>query len=247
MESSKTAEKLKSALRQTHWSLALRAAVFGASWLFLPFWVFMLVALYFYFIPFFQPWILAFPSLVLIFFTAVLAPSLWLAVFFGVTWYLILGIKDLIFVGRKQAYEMLVFLLVFLITVGFFSYFDSWAGTLPMIYSLTMSAVIFLLSRGFLNYGADSPGSAGHREKSAKNTIAAGVVALVLFELSLPFLVLPLHFLYQASLFFVVSVILMESAFEYAKGTLTRQVLLVNFSIFFIFLVIILGSAQWTL
>ncbi len=238
--------KLRSVLRQIHWSLALRAAIFAASWFFLPFWAFLLVAFYLYFVPFFQPRRLALPSLLVIFFTAVLTPTPWFAIFLGVAWYLILGIKDLIFINRKQAYEILVLFLVFLVTVRFFAHFDSWAGAFSVLYSLATSVVVFLLCKGFLKYG-DLPEHAGYREKAARSTAAAAVVALILFELSLLFLVLPIHFLFQASLFFVVAAIILESVFEYVNGALTRRIILVNFSIFFIFLVIILGSAQWSL
>ena len=48
-------EKLKSILRPIHWSLVLRTFIFGGSWLILPLWVFLLVALYFYLFPFFHP------------------------------------------------------------------------------------------------------------------------------------------------------------------------------------------------
>jgi len=236
------AVKLKSVLKRIHWSLALKAAVFAASWFLLPLWLFFLIALYLYFVPPFQSGKLVAPFLVLMFFATTLTPSLWLAALFGVLWYLILGIKDLVFIDRKEAYESLVLLLIFFSGIRFFAHFDSWSGIMPLLADLLFGAAVFLLCKGFLGYVDEAHGVS--RERKA---IAAVVAALVIFEAALIIVFLPLHFLYQASLFFITALVFLESVFEYARGALTRRMLLMNFSIFFVFLVIILGSAKWTL
>ncbi len=45
------AEKLRSISKRINWSLVLRSVIFGVAWWALPFWLFLLVALYLYFVP----------------------------------------------------------------------------------------------------------------------------------------------------------------------------------------------------
>ncbi|MDO8536749.1 MAG: hypothetical protein Q7R94_00695 [bacterium] len=251
-------EKLKSILKPIHWSLVLKSAAFGASWFFLPLWAFLVLAFYFYFIPLFKPLELSPPFFLTIFFAAIEPANVWLAIFFAVIFYLILGVKDLIFINRKSSYEVLALLLLFLTFIKFFSHFDSWDGNSAFFGAFFVSLVFFLLAEGFLRYGSSPEFSSGEMDVENKlplerlvkikfAKIAAGIMAFCIYALILVLLFLPMNFLYQSALLLVVAAILFEFLIDYGQGTLVRKKLISGLSIFFVFLVIILESAQWTL
>ena len=77
-------EKLKSILKQIHWSLVLKATIFAVAWFALPFWIFLLLALYLYFVPLGGSAKVVLPFFVLIFVTALEGVSIPFAVVFGI-------------------------------------------------------------------------------------------------------------------------------------------------------------------
>ncbi|OGZ52733.1 MAG: hypothetical protein A3B25_00870 [Candidatus Ryanbacteria bacterium RIFCSPLOWO2_01_FULL_48_26] len=237
------AEKLKSILKQIPWSLALRAFVFGASWLLLPFWAFLLLSLYFYLFPFFQPVRFAVHFAILIFFMAAASLGFVAAVFFSIVFYLLLGLKDFRFTDRRSAYETFLILFVFMFASRFYFFFETRQGISPLFYVLFFGIIFFFLSRGLFGYSATS------FELVLKNRsqVSRFILAVLLCQLMLGIAVLPLDFLYQTSFFFLSAVVLIESVFDYLYGVLTSRRLLANFSIFFVFVVIILGFAPWSL
>lgn len=239
------AAKLRLILKQTHWSLALKAILFGVAWLFLPLWAFFLLGLYFYLVPLFRPLMLALPFFVVLFFAATEPASVWLAVLFSVLFYMILGIKDFILIRRQPVHEVLVLSLLFLIFVRFFSVVDSWSGYIVLFYSLALGVVLFSLARGFMVYGDITEASV--RALARRRDVALAVIAFILWQITLVLIFAPLNFLYQSAILFVVATLCLEFAYDYLNGNLTRRRALTNFSIFFVFLVVILGSAQWGL
>ena len=108
-------ERLKSISRRIHWSLLLRAGVFGFAWLLLPFSLFVLVALYLYFSPLAQSRGLAwsFFVLLLLMFLEPVGPLF--AVIFGAIFFYILLIKEFVLIDRASAHEVTVLALSFLL------------------------------------------------------------------------------------------------------------------------------------
>lgn len=237
------AAKLKSILRPIHWSLVLRAAVFCVAWLTLPLSWFLVVAFYLYLFPLFKPLKLALPFLIVIFFAAVETPGVLLAILFSIFFYLILGIKDLIFIDRKTAYEILVLLLLFLVFIRFFSHFDGGVRPAAIFYAFVIGAILFFLAKEFLGYS--SGGDAGVADAVRRKNVISGIIGLVVLQLALVFLFLPINFLYQAAAIFLAAALLLELAYDYLGGKLTRRRILASFSALFVFLVVILGSVQW--
>lgn len=239
----KLVEKIKSAT--TLLDLALRAFVFVASWFFLPFWFFLLVGLYLYFVPLFRPFELALPFLILVFFAYILPPGFFTALLFAVLFYLILGIKDLVFIDRKSAYEILMLLLLFIMFVRFFSDFDNGSSTFAFFYSLLISTILFFLAKSYERYGNLAENNRAELKKLRH--ISLTVVAILVWQLSFAILFLPLNFLYQSAILFFFAAVFLELIFDYLGGGLTRHRTLTYFSIFLVFFVVIIGSARWGL
>lgn len=236
-------KKLKSILRPIPWSLALKASIFGASWLIFPFWAFLLIAFYFYLSPFFQPVKFALHFIVLLFFIATTPLGFWAAIFFSIVLYLLLGLKDFFFLDKRSAYEILLFLFVIMFTFRFYSYFETWSGIFSVFYIVAFGFLFFLLSHGLWGFLPISS------EYAQKGSLWASLFMLsfILCQLIFAVMLLPLNFLYQTAFFFLSAAIITESVFDYLCGSLTSRRLLTNFSIFLVFIVVILGFAPWSL
>lgn len=236
--------RLKLILRQIHWSLALKAFILAVVWLFLPRWAFLVLSFYFYLVPVFHPGKLFLPFLVFLFLAFEGPTNPGFAVILGLLFYIILGIKDLILIDRRSAYDILVLVLMFVLYIRFFSGFGDSLGYLPVISIFLLSAVLCLLYGGFLSYGSGEGSSAGERGGSK---VVLGLVWLLISQMSLAIIFLPLNFIYQSALAFFLSAIIFGLASAYLNGTVTRERILINFSVVFVFLVLILGSVQWGL
>lgn len=230
-------EKLKSILRPIPWSLILKAFLFALGWLLLPFWLFIIFSLYLYLVPLFQAKVLALPFVFTLFLASLTQPHFWVAVFFGVIFFFILGIKDLVFVDRRTSYGILAFVLMFVAIFYSFSRFDYGWDAAPFLWMLGLSAVFSLLLNNFLkNYiGQES-------DRRLKNTLL-GLVFLLFFESGLVILLLPITFLVQSALLFLIAVALFELSSDYFLKRLDARRVLIYFSVFFgISALIISGS-----
>ncbi|MBI4085390.1 MAG: hypothetical protein HY432_02725 [Candidatus Liptonbacteria bacterium] len=232
-------EKLKSTLNRTPWSLILKACAFGASWLLLPFWAVFLVGLYFYFTPFFQPFKLLVPFVLTLAASLYIPQGFWFAVFLGILFFLILGIKNLIFVNRYENHQMMVFLLLFVIFFGAFSHFENWQKWFISIVSPAVALSFFFLFRELCDYCVE-------RDRRKIN-LMAGLGAFLIWQAFIIALFLPLNYFYQTALLFLSSVILTDIFLEHLNGTLNKRKMLGDFSIFFTVTAVMLASANWGL
>jgi len=233
--------KLGSILKTTHWSLLLKAAVFGLSWRIFPFPIFLLVALGLYLIPLFEPGKLILPFFLTLCLSAVLVPSFWAALVLAALFFFIMGIKDLILVNRGSAYETLTFLLLFLALLNFFARFDSWDSFLALVFASVLAIVFGFLLRGAVNYSLSFP-----EEKDRKKTdILVSLAAFLFWQAEITLLFLPLNFFYQTALLFLATVILVEIVIDHFSGSLTRAKMLSYFSFLFAFVAVILAGNTW--
>ena len=136
--------------------LFFKAGIMGLLWLFLPFWIFLAAGFYFFFFPFFQPLRLALPFFLTLVAAAVLPANFLFALFLAVLFFLILGIKNLIFVNRFGAHQLLVFSLLLLMFLSFFSGFESWQRWIVSFFALGVSVVFLLLAKELAEYHARS-------------------------------------------------------------------------------------------
>ncbi len=221
----------------------IRAVIFAIAWAIFPFWIFLVVALYLFFVPFSQAKSVIVPFLVLMVITALQATGFYAAVIFGAIFWYILLIKELYIVDRKMAYEMLSLALVYLLFRAFYLRAGMGFGGVSVFFALLAAALIGVLFSSFVkNFGEDLPHSRLFRR------IAGFVAFFLIFELLLTGLFLPLDFVYQSSVVFLLAALLLELLSKYLfTGTLSRRRVLAVSSTVFALLVVILGSAPWGL
>ncbi len=231
--------RLRSISRTIPWSLTLKAAVFGAAWLWLPFWLFLLLALGLYFVPLFNPGRLWWPFAAAIFFAALLAPNLWAALFLAGLFYMILGIKDLIFIRRAEAYQALVFLLFALAYLNFFARFGRTgaAGLLPASLGLLLLAA--LLGKSLLRYGA------AEETRFPQDPLLIALLSFLLGAWALVLVFLPLNFFFQSAILLLGTVSAFELLLAYRVRVLSRQEILLHLSVFLSFLALALAGNTW--
>ncbi len=231
--------RLRSISRTIPWSLTLKAVVFGAAWLWLPFWLFLLLALGLYFVPLFHPGRLWWPFAAAIFFAALLTPSLWPAVFLAGLFFLILGIKDLIFIHRAAAYQALVFLLFALAYLNFFARTGRTGAPSLLLASLGLLLLVALLGGSLLRYGLEEEGRSPH------DPLLLALLSFLLGAWALALAFLPLNFFFQSAILLLGAVSAFELVLAYRLHALSRREILLHLSVFFSFLVLALAGNTW--
>ena len=239
-------EKLKSISRQIPWFLAAKALVSGLAWYFLPFGIFLVVAFYFYFRPFYQPmkFIVPFTAFLVLTSPLFFEKSLGMALLAGIFFFIILGVKDLIFVGRRHGFEVAVLFVSFLLFLAFFSRFDDWSTSM-VLWSLGVFFVFFLLLKNLTDYN-DSLGSERIR-KEPYGLIYLFFSAFVLWQLSWVLFLMPFSLVYRTALLFITSFVFSELNIAYLSQSLSKRKILRNFSLLFVVFVLALVSNRWML
>lgn len=236
------AAKLKSISRQIHWSLVLRAAVFALAWAWFPFWLFVLIALYLYFVPWFQAGRLAVPFFTLLLLCYLQTPGVAFAIIFAAVFYVLFLIKDLLIIDRRSAYELLVLALAFFLLRDFYAKFSEGLGGAALFCAFLAAAVLTLLLQSFMNaFYNDAPAS-----RSLKRA-AVWLSFLLLSQALIAGLFLPVDFIYQSALVFLVAVLLVELVPEYLFAGFSRTKMLATAMTVFTLFVIVMSSARWEL
>jgi hypothetical protein len=238
------AEKLRSILRRISWSSVLKAVLFGVTWWALPFWLFLLIALYLYFVPMTGAHKVSVPFFVLLLITLLQRPGIIFAVIFCIVFYFLLLVKDLIIIDRRSAYEMLMLVLSYLLMRGFFlnvgGSFGWWSLADSAVAAIAVSALVGSFVKNFSAVPKDSA-----REARSFRRMLGWMTFLLTWQLLIVGLFLPLDFLYQSAIVFLVAVIILDLVPQYVFGELTRIKVLVTGTVLFALLVIVLSSARW--
>ena len=219
----------------------IRAAIFALAWAFCPFWLFFLIALYLFFVPFSQIKSVIVPFLVLLALTALQSTGFYAAVIFGLIFWYILLIKEFYIVDRKSAYEILVLVLTYLLFRVFYLRVGWGFGAGAIFFALIVAAIVGAFFSSFVkNFGGEN--------RRLLRQVTAFTAFLVIFELLIAGLFLPLDFVYQSSIIFILAALFMELSSKYLFfGNLLRRRVLVVSSAAFVLLVIMLSSARWGL
>lgn len=237
--------KLKLISDRIPWSLACKAAVFAVAWFYSPFSWFVVVALAMYLSPFFQPFLVAVPFGFLLIIMSLLLPNFWIAAYCGIIFFLLLGIKDLVFVYRLQAYQFTTFLLYLLLTVRFLVDAKTFMDERSLAAAFLFSIVFFILGKSLVDYQARVAGE--ELSITGLKTGAVALSALMLWEFVIVLLFLPIPFLFQVSYLFVVGVVLLDITLDYTARSLVKKNLLLRIIFLLIMTVLILGLNQWGL
>ena len=232
-------DKLRAVPESGMGSAALKAAVVGLVWMLLPYWVFLLAILGFYFIPIFKPHSLLLPLGAILFFAAIFPENWWMALTLAALFFLILGVKDLILVNRSQAYEVLAWFIVFLAALNFFIRFDRLDK--PMLaWSWVIAAVFAITLKNAASFASPAPIVWNRR-----SAVIFGVIGLILWQWLMAIFFLPMNFLLQSALLMLVAIILAEILLDYFGEKLSSRRLLIYFSLFFVAMVVGLAATPW--
>jgi hypothetical protein len=243
-------EKLKSISKRIRWSLLLKAAIFAVAWILFPFWLFVLVALYLYFVPVSQSKTVAGPffTLLLVSFLNPVSPIF--AFILGIIFLYILLIKDLVLIDRASAYEVTVLFLTFLLLLDFYIKEGGSFNVFSLLYSLCVALIVGYLLSTFVRMAAPQ-GAASSEAGSSKRPLlirtALWISTLLLWQFIIVGLFLPVDFVYQTVTVFLGAIFIIDLIPQYLFGQLSRQKIMVTLSILFILFVFVLGSARWGL
>jgi hypothetical protein len=240
------AEKLKSILRQTNWSLLLKALIFGIAWWALPWWLFLLVALYAYFIPITGTGKVSVPFFVLLLISFIQSQDVLAAILFAAIFYFILLIRDLLIIDRRSAYEILMLVLGYLLVRSFFLNVGGSFGLRALVYSLIAAWAMSGMVTNFVKNFSTVPEGGAHEARSFGRMLG-WMTFLLMWQLLLVGLFLPLDFLYQSAIVFLVAAILINLVPQYAFGELSQIKVLATATVLFALLVIVCASARWVL
>lgn len=245
------AEKLKSILKQTNWSLVLKALVFAVAWWALPFWLFLIIALYLYFFPITGTGKVSVPFFVLLLISLLQSQSIIAAILFAAIFYFILLIKDLLIIDRRSAYEVLLLVLSYLLVRSFFLNTGDSLGLRAILYSVVgawaVSGMVISFVKNFSAAGAATKEEPEPHEARLFHRMLGWLIFLIVWQLLLVGLFLPLDFLYQSAIIFLVAGILITLVPQYAFGELSRTKALATGTLVFALLVVIAASARWIL
>jgi hypothetical protein len=237
------AEKLKSILKRTSWSLLLKAVIFGVAWWVLPFWLFLIIALYLYFVPNAGAGKVKAPFFVLLLISLLQHQNVLAAAIFAGAFYCILLIKDLLIIDRRSAYEVLMLVLSYMLIRGFFLNTAGSLGGWTLFYSVIVAYAVSALVTSFIkNFPEGEPSY----EVRVFRRMLGWMTFLLMWQLLVVGLFLPVNFLYQAAIVFLVAIIPI-SFVQYIFGGFSRTKVLASGMVIFALLVIVLASAHWAL
>lgn len=240
----------------------IRAVIFALAWAIFPFWLFLLIALYLFFVPFSQIKSVIVPFLVLLVLTVLQATGFYAAAIFGLIFWYILLIKEFYIVDRKSAYEILLLALTYFLFRIFYMKVGGGLGAGAVFAALFVAVAVGVLFSSFVKIFGEEMEEVenGDMKKDSTPTSGGGISArrrflrqvisfavfLVVFELLITGLFLPLDFVYQSSSIFILAALFVEFSNKHLfAAKLSRQRVLVVLSGAFALLVIILGSARW--
>lgn len=233
-------QKLKLIIKKIHWSLAVKSLFLAFSSLILPFWLFCFLALLIYFIPIFRPYSLFFQFLIFLLVARFFYGSFlgWLIIF--VSFYLIVGIKDLIIIKRQLMYEFLGYLFFGILTFKFFENFGLGMDVISIFLGLFLSLFFVLFFKNEIFYGNKEIGI-----KLFK--IGILVLGFFMWQLILILIFLPLTSHLQTAVLILTSILSFNFLLNYSFYELNNKFIIFNLLVFIILLSLILFSNHWAL
>ena len=166
------------------------------------------------------------------------------ATFFAILFFVLMGIKNLIFIHRTVPYYFLNSLLFSVVFILFF-YFDK-SNFFAFKYLLSGLAILFLF-REFLDFNRESIPNPIQSSVLAKKNLLALALAFLTLEFMWVVSLLPIGFLNSASSLLLFILVLDDLLLHLWSGTINRHVVLRNTTIFLLINVLIFMFSRWTL
>ena len=153
----------------------------------------------------------------------------WLAsALFGALFFLLLGIKEFVFLRRQAIFNFLSGSLYFFVGGSF------------LLYALLSSVVFYLLIKESIDFFMeDAP-------KRKKEVLAIGSTLLIMEFLGIVG-ILPIGFLNSAALIVLIVFVFEDLIYHHLKGALSRQIVLNNVTILIVCLLFIFATSKLTL
>jgi hypothetical protein len=184
------------------------------------------------------------PFFVLLLISLIQEQSILAAILFGVIFYFILLVKDLIIIDRRSAYEILMLVLSYLLVRSFFLNVGGSFGLRALLYGLVAAWAVSALTGSFVKNFSTVPEDSAREARSFERMLG-WMTFLLMWQLLIVGLFLPLNFLYQSAIIFLVAVIILDLVPQYVFGELTRVKALATGIVLFALLVIVISSARW--
>ncbi len=161
--------------------------------------------------------------------------------FLGFLFYLLLGIKNLSFIHRKESYYFLTGCLLLMIFSLLFS--ADRTGDFLLKSFIAVSGVYLVFRESFDLFTAESNGLRVSLFKSS----TAAIFSLLLFQGVWGISLLPIGFINSASLVLLFVLVLEDLAINHWEGTLTRRLMLRDASLFMFAVALIFAGSKWVL
>lgn len=158
---------------------------------------------------------------------------------FGILFFLLLGVKEFLFLWRQAIFNFLSGALYFFIGGTFFIADKSSAGDFLLYFIVSFIALYLLIRESIEFFMEDAP-------KRKKELLVIGSAVLVAQFLSVVS-ILPIGFLNSAALIILFVFILEDLVYYHLKGTLDRQIVLNNATILIVCLLFIFATSKLTL
>ncbi len=234
--------KLKSVLRNPQLRLGFKSAVFGALLLFAHPLVFLAGGAFLYLKPIFRTFEMIGPFILLTGISLLLAKTtvggyyfFLSGVYSAVIFYLILGVKDLIFVRRADWHRVLNLALAY----GAFLLFFYYSQEFFLAKILTLFFVTLFLLRIFSAIGGSAFGG--------KKRLVYWLLAFLILEAVWAVSFLPIGFVNSAGIVALVYFTLTDLSLRYLENKLTRRKILTDATIFVLLLLAIFAFSRWSL
>jgi len=153
---------------------------------------------------------------------------------FSALFYLILGIKELVFIHRQQYHFIKNILLLYTVFALFF--LSDKSSYFLIKYLAAFSAAFFIFREWFFWFDQNFP---------KRYLLASLLLAFIVMEILWAIAILPIGFLSSANLMILTTYILIDSAFHHFHGTLTKKIVLRYLTVFVLGLLVILGTSRW--
>ena len=217
----------------------LKGLIFGGAWYVLPAWLFIPVAAYLYFIPFFQSskFISAFVAILAIY--AFTPDPAAFALVGGVLFGWLIAIRELLFIDRRSTHEVLILAIAFFL-FRIFYHARITVEASSFLVTFLLAGLIAWTAKGFMNGLKDGEQT---EEKMPFVAIGIGLIWFLTWQAAIAVSLVPVDFVYQSLLAFLFIVGMLDLVLGYFSGDIAREKIFFTATAVFCGLVLLLTAA----